>query len=70
MNFFAKVRTFLQNWSVPCHHGGRWHSIVRGGVDPEPDGPGESMANSNSDRCLLLTSLFRSMDFGDGGGSS
>ena len=40
------------------------------GVDPELVGPGESLANSNSDRCLLLISLVRSNCSGDGGGSS
>ena len=40
------------------------------GFDPEPVGPGESLANSNSDRCLLLISLVRSTHSGDGGGSS
>ena len=40
------------------------------GADPEPVGPGELLANSNSDRCLLLISLVRLTRSGDGGGSS
>ena len=39
-------------------------------VDPELDGPGESVVNSNSDCCLFLTSLVRSTHSGDGSGSS
>ena len=38
--------------------------------DDDPDGPGETLANSNRDLCLVFTSFVRLTRSGDGGGSS
>ena len=47
-----------------------WPQYGDFGVDSELDDPGGSLANSNSDHCLLLGSLVRCTHSGEGGGSS
>ena len=59
----AKIRAFLQNWSLLFLHL-RKHSVWK------MVGPDESLVSSNSDCCLLLISLVRLVRSGDGSGSS